>query len=66
MWLYPLYNKSEVYATFLKFHAMLVTQFTASVKCLQSDRGGEFTSKLFNDYLASKGIEPQLSCPYTL
>ncbi|KAL6269518.1 hypothetical protein ACE6H2_026429 [Prunus campanulata] len=64
-WFYPLYNKSEVYATFLKFHAMLVTQFTASVKCLQSDGGGEFTSKLFTDYLASKGIEHQLSCPYT-
>ncbi|CAL9008157.1 unnamed protein product [Prunus brigantina] len=65
MWLYPLYNKSEVYATFLRFHAMLVTQFAASVKCLQSDGGGEFTSRLFTDYLASKGIEHQLSCPYT-
>ncbi|CAL2277183.1 unnamed protein product [Prunus armeniaca] len=48
-----------------RFHAMLVTQFAASVKCLQSDGGGEFTSRLFTDYLASKGIEHQLSCPYT-
>ncbi|CAL2245419.1 unnamed protein product [Prunus armeniaca] len=47
MWLYPLYNKSEVYATFLRFHAMLVTQFAASVKCFQSDGGREFTSSQF-------------------
>ncbi|BBG93897.1 hypothetical protein Prudu_002043 [Prunus dulcis] len=31
----------------------------------ESDGGGEYVSKAFTDFLASKGIIHQLSCPYT-
>ncbi|BBG96882.1 hypothetical protein Prudu_005830, partial [Prunus dulcis] len=36
-------------------------------QCLKplSDGGGEFLSKVFTDFLASKGIVRRLSCPYT-
>ena len=33
------------------------------VKVLRSDNGGEYTSKEFKDYLASKGIKHKLSIP---
>ncbi|CAL9022675.1 unnamed protein product, partial [Prunus brigantina] len=39
--------------------------FNANIKCFQSDGGGEFVSKAFTDFLASKGIEHQVSCPHT-
>ena len=33
------------------------------VKVLRSNKGGDYTSKEFKDYLASKGIKHQLSIP---
>ncbi|CAL2255962.1 unnamed protein product [Prunus armeniaca] len=65
LWVYPLFNKSEVFSKFLQFHALIQNQFSAAIKCFQSDGGGEFLSKAFTDFLASKGIVHRLSCPYT-
>ncbi|CAL9016186.1 unnamed protein product [Prunus brigantina] len=65
LWVYPLFNKSEVFSKFLQFHALIQNQFSAAIKCFQSDGGGEFLSKVFTDFLASKGIVHRLSCPYT-
>ena len=64
-WLYLLHNKSEVYSKFVHLHAMVKTQFSATIKTLRSNGGGEYTSKLFESYLSSHGIHHQLSCPYT-
>jgi len=36
-------------------------QTRRKVKVLRSDNGGEYTSKEYKDYLASKGIKYQLS-----
>lgn len=49
-------NKSDVYAIFVKFYAF-VNQFGISIKCLQSDGGGEYTSHSFKLFLAAKGIQ---------
>ncbi|CAL9022249.1 unnamed protein product [Prunus brigantina] len=65
LWVYPLFNKSEVFSKFLQFHALIQNQFSAAIKCFQSDGGGEFLSKVFTYFLASKGIVHRLSCPYT-
>ena len=40
---------------------MVENQTGRKVKVLRSDNGGEYTSKEFKDYLASKGIKHQLS-----
>jgi len=40
---------------------MVKNQTGRKVKVLRSDNGGEYTSKEFKDYLASKGIEHQLN-----
>ena len=39
-------------------------QFNTTLKAIRSDRGGEFTSKEFDEFLLEKGIERQLSAPY--
>lgn len=65
VWIFPLVNKSDVLATFVKFHAFVHTQFSAPIKVFQSDGGGEFNSKAFANFLNSKGIMHYITCPYT-
>lgn len=58
-------NKSDVYAVFVKFHALVVNHFKTTIKFLQSNGGGEFMSGLFKKFLESHGILHLVSCPYT-
>jgi hypothetical protein len=64
-WLYPLKTKSEVYECFVKFKLLVEKQFSSSIKQLQSDGGGEFTSSFFQSFLTQNGIMHRKSCPYT-
>lgn len=43
-WLYPLFAKSEVFTKFTHLYAYVENQFSTSIKCLQSDGGGEYMS----------------------
>ncbi|KAB2608352.1 hypothetical protein D8674_011520 [Pyrus ussuriensis x Pyrus communis] len=54
-WIFPMCNKSDVFAIFLKFYAFIHTQFGLTIKGLQTDGGGEYTSKRFTSFLAAKG-----------
>ncbi|KAI5317587.1 hypothetical protein L3X38_037294 [Prunus dulcis] len=65
VWIYPLFNKSEVFSKFLKFFALVQTQFNAKIQHFQSDGGGEYISKPFTDFLANHGMLHQFTCPYT-
>ncbi|RVW88110.1 Retrovirus-related Pol polyprotein from transposon RE1 [Vitis vinifera] len=47
------------------FSCTLQTRFSASIKVLRSDSGGEYMSNEFQDFLQSKGIISQRSCPST-
>lgn len=42
-----------------------MNHYQAHVQFFQSDGGGEYTSKVFTKFLASKGIVHHISCPYT-
>ncbi|KAM1079132.1 hypothetical protein ACFX2B_013731 [Malus domestica] len=64
-WIFPLINKSDLCATFIAFHAYVLTQFSANIKILQSDGGGEYISKSLQSFLLQKGISHKKSCPYT-
>ena len=44
---------------------MVESQFTTSLQILRSDNGGEYLAKEFQNFLSSKGILHQLTCPYT-
>jgi transposase InsO family protein len=35
------------------------------MKCLRTDRGGEFTSSEFNEFCSQQGIKRQLTTAYT-
>lgn len=65
IWVYPLHRKSDTYAKYLHFSAYVRTQFSASIKALQCDNGGEYTSRVFLDHLASAGTTIRFSCPHT-
>jgi histone deacetylase 1/2 len=64
-WLFPLVNKSDLFSTFAAFYNLIVTQYSATVKILQSD-GGEYTCNRLQQFLLDKGITHHLSCPHTL
>ncbi|GAA0163301.1 hypothetical protein LIER_19200 [Lithospermum erythrorhizon] len=64
-WIYLLMNKSDALDCFKKFHCMVEKERNASLKCLRTDRGGEYTSSAFNEYCRNKGIKRQLTNAYT-
>ena len=55
-WLYPISNKSDVYATFVKFEILVEKQFSYPIKQLQSDNGGEYYSTIFKQFLSDNGF----------
>ena len=64
-WLYPISNKSNVYATFFKFKILVKKQFNYPTKQLQSDNVCEYCSTIFKQFLSDTGIFHRLSCPHT-
>lgn len=57
--------KSEVLDRFKEFVEFGKTKFGKKIKCLRSDRGGEYLGKDFLKYLAKEGIANQRTAPYT-
>ena len=54
-------HKSDALACFKSYVAWAENQSRRKVKAIRSDRGGEFLGKDFDDFLAERGIERQLS-----
>lgn len=50
-WIYFLHSKDEVFSVFKLFHAHVRTQFSADIKILRSDNGGEHMSHSFQEFL---------------
>ena len=55
-WVYPLKTKSDVFMCFQHFVAMAENDSSCKVQTLHSNRGGEYISGEFKEYLAEKGI----------
>ena len=64
-WVYFLKEKSEAFSTFKKFKALVEKQKGCSIKTIRSDRGGEYTSREFEEYCKNEGIQKQLTTGYT-
>ena len=64
-YIYLMRYKSETFDKFKEFKAKVETQHGKSIKCLRSDRGGEYLSAEFLDYLSVAGIESQTTAPGT-
>ncbi|CAL8130673.1 unnamed protein product [Prunus armeniaca] len=65
IWVYFLRNKFEAFNCFKKFKSMTELQSGQKVKCLRSDRGGEFLSSEFAQFCEDHGIQRQLTMAYT-
>ena len=64
-YVYLLKHKHEVFETFKVFKAEVELQLGKKIKALHSDRGGEYVSQEFKDYLSKHGIVQHLTSPYT-
>ncbi|GKG48876.1 retrotransposon protein, putative, ty1-copia subclass [Tanacetum coccineum] len=54
-----------IFALTKVFKNEVENQLGKTIKALRSDRGGEYISQEFKDYLKSCGIVQQLTPPYT-
>lgn len=70
-WLFPLTHKSDVVSVFATFKLQIENQLSSrieaihTIKTVQTDGGGKFTSNAFRLFLSKNGIKHQLTCPYT-
>ncbi|MCO5579718.1 hypothetical protein L7F22_033578 [Adiantum nelumboides] len=62
---YPLKAKSDVFAIFQHYVSMVENETGCKVQTLRTDRGGEYMSGAFKDFLGKKGIKHQCTMPYT-
>ncbi|KAM2718779.1 hypothetical protein EV1_030652 [Malus domestica] len=60
-WVYFLKQKSEVFGAFKKFKAAIEKESGCKIKAMRSDRGGEFTSKEFQEFCEANGIRRPLT-----
>ena len=60
-WIYFLKHKSEVFDHYKKFEAWVKVQRKARIAILGTDRGGEFTSKTFDNHLENAGTARHLT-----
>ncbi|CAI7753607.1 unnamed protein product [Closterium sp. NIES-53] len=65
MWVRPVAKKSDALQEFVQWLVVIERQTKKSVLMLRSDRGGEFLGKQFTEFVNSKGIVHNLTCPYT-
>ncbi|GJY56246.1 retrovirus-related pol polyprotein from transposon TNT 1-94 [Tanacetum coccineum] len=64
-YVYLLKHKHEVFETFKVFKNEVENQLEKIIKALRSDRGGEYISQEFKNYLKACGIVQHLTPPYT-
>ena len=65
IWVALLKEKSEALEQFKRFKSMAEAKKEVKIKCIRSDRGGEFTSDEFKSLCDKSGIKKQLIAPYT-
>lgn len=64
-WVFFLSEKSEALHYFKEFRVLVEKEVDESIKCLRTDRGGEFNSVEFDQYCKENGIKRQLTTDYT-
>ena len=64
VWVTCLQSKNQALKATKQYFSYIWTQYNASIKGFKSHTGGEFTSKVFRDYLKDNGIHIHQSAPY--
>ncbi|RDX97111.1 hypothetical protein CR513_20159, partial [Mucuna pruriens] len=65
IWIYLLKEKGAVFSLFVKFCTSVERQSGLKIKILRTDGGGEYNSKEFKEFCEAKGIEHEVTAPYT-
>ena len=65
MWGYLIKTKDETLDCFKRFKNLMEGKLDFKIKTLRTDNGGEFTSRVFEDYCNQEGISHQLTSPYS-
>ena len=65
VWLGIMKHKDEAFEKFKSFKALVENESGYKMKCLRSDRGGEFTSNEFFDFCEEHGIRREFSTSRT-
>ena len=65
VWLGLMKHKDEAFEKFKSFKALVENESGYKIKCLRSDRGGEFTSNDFFDFCEEHGIRREFSTART-
>lgn len=58
-------HKSKVFKLFKKFHAFVKNLFGSHILYFQCDKGGEYLSSDFTEYLNDYEISQRISYPHT-
>ena len=66
MWVAIQRDKPKAFEKFKLFKNRVENEFGLKIKCLRSNRGGEFISNEFNNFCEDNGIKRQLTVPKTL
>lgn len=64
-WIYFVLEKSEAFHCFKTFKAFVEKQTGLVIKCLRTDRGGEYNSNEFKEFCREHGIKRQLTKAFT-
>ncbi|HEV7738394.1 MAG TPA: DDE-type integrase/transposase/recombinase [Chlamydiales bacterium] len=65
LWVKFLLKKDEAFEHYRNFNNIVSTNFERKIKSIRSDRGGEFLSETFKQFLLNQGTSHQLTAPYT-
>ena len=65
VWLILLKEKGNAFEKFKEFKKLIEKEFNKEIITLRTYRGGEFTSKEFQEFCNNSGIRRHLTAPYT-
>ena len=65
IWVALLKSKAEAFEAFKKFKNLSEAKKNVKLKCLRTDRGGEFNSFEFAKFCEDNGIRRHLMAPYS-
>lgn len=62
---FPMKSKSEAYACFEHYEAVVTAKFGQQISRLKCDNGGEYANKNFLDFCRGRGIQVDFTVPYS-
>ena len=65
MWLHLQSSKDQAATAVKNFQAVVEVESGRKLKVFRTDRGGEFTSVEFSEHCTRRGVQRQLTAPYS-